>query len=777
MIYSVMVKSKKAQNIGKEADEFKKGQKLLIVESPTKAKTIKQYLGRNFPVVSSMGHVRDLPKSNMGIDIEHGYEPEYVAVAGKTKTVAEIKRLAKKTGGAIMATDPDREGEAIAWHLANVLKLPEKEVERVTFHEITKSAIEEALTKPRKLDIYLIDAQQARRILDRLVGYELSPFLWKKIRYGLSAGRVQSVAVRLVVEREREREAFDIKKFWKLSAFAGQKKPDKMETRLVPEEEKVAGAGLSTGKVELVAGVAQAMPEANVETEEDQASEKALSDYVKNPDLWRFFVVDEGGKAALEKDKAWVETMLKKLSPDVKIEKVVESESSVSPPPPFTTSMLQRASFSRFGYSAKKTMMVAQRLYEAGAITYMRTDSVALSSQALDGARKYINDSLGKEYLPDQARFYKNRQKNAQEAHEAIRPTDISKRELEGKWTPDQKKVYGLIWRRTVACQCNPARVKKWKVQGRAGELKVAGTTSQVVFEGFYKVAGIPLAMSANKSFIPSEGESLFVSLWAGVEGHTPPPPRYTEASLVKALEDYGIGRPSTYASIIDTIVSRGYVARVTRALAPTDSGCVVNDLLVKHFDQIVNYEFTAEMEDELDEIAEGKREWKKVVDDFYKPFKKNLTEKDKTVDKNDVVILGDSDEKCPECNGKMVIRLGRFGKFLSCVKFPECKGMKPVNEAPELDAAFWLKYDEVKKCPKCEGLMTLKTGRFGKFWACEKYPECKGTMPLILKAKCPECGKPLVERKSKKGRPFTGCSGYPDCTYIVKYVRKGKKK
>lgn len=728
-------------------------QKLLIVESPTKARTIKQYLGASFPVISSMGHVRDLPKSKMGIDIANGYEPEYVAVADKSKTVDQIKRMAKKTGGVVMATDPDREGEAIAWHIANVLELSTKGVERVTFHEITKSAIEEALAKPRKIDFNLVDAQQARRVLDRLVGYELSPFLWKKIRYGLSAGRVQSVAVRLVVEREREREAFDIKKFWKLSAFAGKDKTAKMETRIVPELDKTD------------------------ETEAEEVAEKALSDYVKNPDLWRFYVIDEGGKSALDKDKVWVEKMLATLPRDISIEKVTESESSVNPPPPFTTSTLQRAVFSRLGYSAKKTMMIAQRLYEAGAITYMRTDSVALSSQAIDAARSYIDGSLGKEFLPDSPRFYRKTQKLAQEAHEAIRPTVIDKKMLEGgKWTSDQQKVYGLIWRRTVACQCNPARVKKWKVEGMAGKLKVEGSTSEVLFDGFYKVAGTPVTLSANKSFTPKEGESLNVSLWAGVEGHTPPPPRYTDASLIKALEEYGIGRPSTYASIIDTVISRGYVAREARALAPTDSGFVVNDLLVKHFDQIVNYEFTAEMENELDEIAEGKRKWKKVVDDFYKPFKKNLSEKDKTVDKNDVVVLGKSDEKCPECGGKMVIRLGRFGKFLSCVKFPECKGMKPMGDAPELDEEFWKKYAEVKKCPACGGPMTLKTGRFGKFWACEKYPECKSTMPLILKAKCPECGKPLVERKSKKGRPFTGCSGYPDCKYIVKYVRKGKR-
>lgn len=777
-----------------------KKQKLLIVESPTKARTIKQYLGANFPVVSSMGHVRDLPKSKMGIDIEHGFEPEYVTSEGKTKTVAEIKRKAKAAGGVVMATDPDREGEAIAWHLSTVLKLPAEKVERVSFHEITKPAIEAALKEPRTLDLSLVNAQQARRVLDRLVGYELSPFLWKKIRYGLSAGRVQSVAVRLIVEREREREAFESKKFWKISAFAGKDSPGKMGVRLVPEEVSLKGGENENAETEKSA-------------EGDAEGAKELGEFVKNPDLWRFFVMGEEGKSTLDKDQKWVERTLANLSPKIKVEKVVESESHPSPPPPFTTSMLQRASFARFGYSAKKTMMIAQRLYEAGAITYMRTDSVALSSQAVDGARKWINDNLGKEYLPDQARFYKTRQKLAQEAHEAIRPTDMGRRSLEeGKWTSEQKRLYDLIWRRAVACQCNPAIVKKRTLNGVAGgagqsaqgsgdgdagkgrgaegpneevgKLKLVATNSELIFDGFYKVAGIPAAMSAKKSFVPAEGDEVFVHLWAGVEGHTPPPPRYTDASLVKALEDYGIGRPSTYASIIDTIIKRGYVIRAERVptesgrgLAPTDSGFVVNDLLVKHFHDIVDYKFTAEIEDDLDRVAEGKMDWRKLMKEFYGPFKKNLVVKDKSVDKNEVVILGKSDEKCPECGGKMVIRLGKYGKFLSCAKFPECKGMKPLGDGPETDEAFWQKYEAVKKCDKCGGPMTLKIGRFGKFWACEKYPECKNTAPLYLKEKCPECGSALVERKSKKGRPFIGCSGYPKCKYIKKSPRKASRK
>lgn len=738
--------------------EKKSKKKLLIVESPTKAKTIKQYLGSDFPVVSSMGHVRDLPKSKIGIDVKRGFEPEYETSIDKTKVISEIKRKAKSAGGVVMATDPDREGEAIAWHLSTVLGVPENKIERVAFHEITKSAIEEALTSPRKLDMNLVNAQQARRVLDRLVGYELSPFLWRKIRYGLSAGRVQSVAVRLIVERERERSAFDSRTFWKLSAFAGRQKPKKVDVCVAP------------------------LDSADNKGASDSVAEKA-EECTKNLHLWRFFVTDDRGQSVFEKDKEWVGKTLSSLGSAITIERVTETQSNVSAPPPFTTSMLQRASFARFGYSAKKTMMVAQRLYEAGAITYMRTDSVALSSQAVDGARKWISDNLGAEFLPDHANFYKNRQKLAQEAHEAIRPTDMSKRSLdEKKWSAEQKKLYDLIWRRTTACQCKPAVVGKVTVIGRAGDSKtqkgvlLKAVDSSVVFSGFYKVAGTPATLSASREFVPTEGELLNVHVWAGVEGKTNPPPRYTDASLVKALEEYGIGRPSTYASIIDTVIKRGYVNREERSLAPTDSGMVVNDLLVKHFDQIVDYKFTAEIEDDLDKIAEGTIEWKKLMKEFYEPFKKNLKEKEKSVDKSKVVVLGKSDEKCPECKGKMVIRLGRYGKFLSCAKFPECKGMKPLGDGPQEDEEFWKKYKAVKKCEKCGGPMTLKIGRFGKFWACSKYPECKSTAPLYLKEKCPECGAPLVERKSKKGRPFTGCSGYPKCKFIKKYkAKKGK--
>lgn len=707
---------------------------LLVVESPTKAKTIKKFFGSDFPVVSSMGHVIDLPKSKLGVDLEKGFEPQYQTIRGKGKVITEIKRVAKKEDGVLMATDPDREGEAIAWHLANALDLPKEKIGRIVFHEITKNAINDAMQKQKKIDKDLVDAQQARRILDRLVGYKLSPFLWKKIRYGLSAGRVQSVAVRLVVERERERDAFESKTYWAIRCFAGQDKPKDVERLAISEAKKTENT-------------------------------KALKDEAA---LWVFKVLAKGASDKFEEDKEWAKKKIEFLPDTIKVESVESIDGKVSPPPPFMTSTLQRAAFNLYGFSAKRTMRLAQRLYEAGHVTYMRTDSVKLSKIALKNIRSWIEENLGKKYLPKEARFYRTRQKLAQEAHEAIRPTRFKQETLSGKFNQDHKKLYSLIRARTIASQCEQAKVKRWTVKCSAKEDKLLGKHSELMFDGFYKVSGVPKQFKDKKTFIPTEDEVLNVHRWTGVEGHVPPPPRYTEASLVKELEKNGIGRPSTYASIIDTIINRGYVQREDRALAPTDNGYVVNDLLAAHFPKIVDLKFTAGMEDKLDDIAEGKAKWKKVLADFYDPFIKNLERKEKEVNKEDIVVLEESDEKCPTCGGPMVVRLGKYGKFLSCKKFPECKGMKPFEEDAVGDE-FWEKYEAMEKCPECGGPMTIKTGRFGKFWACEKYPECKITAPLLLKEKCPQCGSSLVERKSRRGSNFIGCSGYPGCRFIKK--------
>lgn len=722
--------------------------RLLIVESPTKAKTVKKFLGEDFSVVSSQGHVRDLPKSKMGVDVEHNFQPEYEISPRKRLVIKKIKEEAKKGSGVVMATDPDREGEAIAWHLSQILRLPEEKVDRIVFHEITKSAIEEALSNPRKIDMNLVDAQQARRILDRLVGYELSPFLWRKVRYGLSAGRVQSVAVRLIVEREREIRAFKAVPFWRMFAYAGREKPSELRRFVLPEKNVKCPHG------DII---------------------KELNDSTK---LWRFLILKKDGSST-EKDKwnvskKWVSEKIGSFSDRIVIERVTERERRVYPLPPFITSTLQRAAFLHLGFSTLKTMKLAQQLYEAGLITYIRTDSVKLSEKALSAIRAWIANNMGKEYLPEKPRQYKTVQKLAQEAHEAIRPTDISIEKIDAKFSEDHKKLYLLIRNRALASQVKEAVVNRIIVDAKPvsgdGQPEVEtlqAKLDQLVFDGFYRILGVPFFFSKRKDFIPVEGEVLYVDTWAGIEGHTDPPPRYTEASLVKALEKYGIGRPSTYAPIIDTIIKRGYVIRDGSFLAPSDNGSVVNDLLVKHFQDIVDVKFTAKMEDKLDDIAKGEEKWVEVVKRFYGPFKANLEAKEKEVDKKDVTVLGESEEKCPECGSRMVIKISKHGKFLSCSRFPVCKGMKPMGM--EIDEEFKKKYENVEKCDKCGAKVILKTGKFGRFWACENYPKCKFTAPLKLLEKCPKCDSALVEKRSNKGRLFIGCSNYPRCRYVKK--------
>ena len=692
----------------KNTKEYKN---LLIVESPAKAKTINRYLGDDFKVMATVGHVIDLPKSELGVDVEKGYKPLYQVIHGKRKILQELKRALPEQGNVYLAMDPDREGEAIAWHVQEYLKL--KDAKRVSFHEITKDAILQAIKSPSSVNEDLVEAQKARRVLDRLYGYKLSELLWKKIWYGLSAGRVQSVALRLVVEREEEREAFKPEEFWDFLVEVS-KDGEKLKIKLIKRDGK------------------KYIPKKEQEVRE---IEEMLDNYA-------YKVVD-----------------------------IVKKEIKRNPYPPYTTSTLQQSANNVLGFSAKKTMTLAQRLYQAGYITYMRTDSVYLAQKAIKEIREVIADKYGKQYLPEKERYYKNKAKNAQEAHEAIRPTDFSFDS--SKLSSDEAKLYNLIWKRAVSSQMNPEIVEDLNIYfepdaGLKYKFTFLAKGQKIIFDGFRVVYGTAKEDEAIQYISNIKLGDIFKKERFLIEQKfTQPPARYTEASLVKKLESLGIGRPSTYATIISTILDRKYVEREKKFLFPTDIGRVVAHFLKGNFTQLVDYQYTANVEDSLDEIAKGKEKYIPFLDSQYKPLMENIQKAEKNVKKEDVVVLGDSDEKCPICGAKMVIKLGKYGKFLSCSRFPECKGMKDINgEGVELD---FNKYLKVEKCPKCESKMILKNGKFGKFWACENYPECKTTMPLLLNEKCPECGRNLVEKKSRWGKTFKGCSGYPECKYIKK--------
>ncbi|MCK4919188.1 MAG: type I DNA topoisomerase [Candidatus Pacebacteria bacterium] len=716
--------------------------KLIIVESPTKAKTITKFLGKEYIVKSSFGHLRDLPKSKLGVDPENNFEPEYVIGDRSKKKVSELKKYAKECDEIILASDEDREGEAIAWHLAQILNLEgfgngkkEMKYRRIVFHEITKSAIEEALKNPREIDINLVDAQQARRILDRLVGYKLSPLLWKKIRYGLSAGRVQSVAVRLICEKEEEINKFNPEEYWSIEAMLqknstqenGANNDTEIKSRLV----KIAG---------------KSVPKIGIKTQKD--AEK---------------IKDDLEKASYE------------------IEKITKKETKKNPLPPFTTSTLQQASSNRFGYSAKQTMMIAQQLYEgialgdkghSGLITYMRTDSLNLSKSSLESADKFITKKFGKEY--SERRFFKTKSKGAQEAHEAIRPAnpELEPESIKEFLDSKQFKLYELIWQRMIASQMASAITDSTTIDILADDkytLRANGST--IKFEGFLKV----YPSKSEEIILPelSEKEKLNLLKIISEQHFTQPPARYNEASLIKILEELGIGRPSTYAPTISTIQSRGYVEKIEKRLHPQEIGTLVNKLLVQHFPEIVDLKFTAKMEEDLDQVAENKKDWIKILDDFYKPFNKNLMEKDKEIDKKELTEEK-TDEKCEKCGSPMIIKLGRFGKFMACTNYPDCKTTKQIGEEKDLAEEF---SDE--KCEKCGKPMTVKRGRFGTFLGCSGYPECK-TIKSIAKStgtKCPQCNKnDIVEKKSKAGRTFFACSGYPDCKFALWSKPTGEK-
>jgi DNA topoisomerase-1 len=755
---------------------------LVIVESPAKAKTIGKYLGKNYVVKASLGHIKDLPKKDLAVDVEHGFEPTYVIIEGKKKLIQELKQAAKKSDAIYLAADPDREGEAICYHLQEELanKKNGSRVYRVMFNEITKNAIRKAFETPSQVDRRLVDAQQARRVLDRLVGYKISPLLWDKVRRGLSAGRVQTVAVRLIVEREREIRAFEKREYWTIDAHLGAKKPPALVARLIRRNDEA------------------------VEIANQAAAEALLAQLADAPYVVR---------------------------------SVTTREKKRNPVPPFITSTLQQEAARKLRFSVKRTMGLAQRLYEGvalgkegptGLITYMRTDSTRVSEEALREARAFIGERYGKEYLPESANIYRSK-KDAQDAHEAIRPTsvDLTPESVEQYLAEDEMKLYRLIWMRFVASQMMPAVFDQTTIdvaaRGKDGaEYMFRATGSVPRFDGFLKV------YEEGKDQRDEEDEELKHKLPAVAEGEalklrsldpeqhfTEPPPRYNEATLVKKLEADGVGRPSTYASIISTIQDRGYVRKEGGKFLPTELGMVVNDLLVASFDNIFDIKYTARMEGELDEIEEGKIDWRDAIREFYEKFKDDLSHAEENmedikrmekptglmcekcgkplvikwgkhgsfigcsgypectntrelvVDLPDVdtANLGeqDSEEYCENCGRPMVLKRGRFGTFYACSGYPDCKTTRRIGgEEKKPDVPL----DET--CPQCGSNLVLKHGRFGEFTACSNYPNCKYVKQKTIGVKCPECGEgEIIERRSRRGKTFFGCNRYPDCKFV----------
>jgi DNA topoisomerase I len=724
---------------------------LVIVESPAKAKTINKYLGKDYEVEASLGHIKDLPKSKLGVDIDGDFSTEYVVIPGKEKVVARLKKLAKGAAAIYLAPDPDREGEAIAAHLADELsdgagrkKKGGTPVHRVTFNEITKKAVQEAFQHPREIDRNLVDAQQTRRVLDRIVGYQVSPLLWDKVRRGLSAGRVQTVALRLIVEREREIKAFDKKEYWTIDAHLAAAKPPAFDARFV---------GRGDEKTE-------------VHNEEESKKIVAALDQA----LWS-------------------------------VRNIEKKERRRSPAPPFTTSKLQQDASRKLRFSVKRAMIIAQRLYEGvelgdegsvGLITYMRTDSVQVSNDALAEVRQMIDSAYGKDFLPEQPNAYKSR-KAAQEAHEAIRPTSVARHpdEIKKYLQEDEYKVYKLIWQRFVASQMTPAVFDQTgvdieaKAANESFTFRVTG--SVLKFEGFLKVyeeskEGKDEEDEALKHKLPplEIGQRLTLRELKPEQHFTEPPPRYNEASLVKELEERGIGRPSTYATILSTIQERQYVTKTGGKFLPTEIGLVVTDLLVENFADIFDPQYTARLEEELDEIEEGKEKWTDALGEFYKKFEKDLRYAEKHME-NIKRMEKPTEEKCERCSSPLVLKWGKHGSFFACSAYKKddpnsCTFTKenPVN-LPDLDTAEMPETAQEEYCENCGRVMVLKRGRFGQFMACTGYPDCKTTRRLDqakrvpdvpLEEICPQCSRNLILRHGRYGE-FISCSGYPSCKYI----------
>ncbi len=733
----------------KAAPKPKGGPNLVVVESPAKAKTIKKYLGRAYDVKASVGHVKDLPKSKMGVDLDGDFTPQYDVIKGKAKVLSDIKRAAQKADHVFLATDPDREGEAIAWHISEELGAEggDDRVRRVLFHEITKSAIQKAIAEPLALDRRKFDSQQARRILDRVVGYQISPILWRKVRRGLSAGRVQSVAVRLVVEREREIDAFVPVEYWTVDAELAAALPPEFRAK-----------------------------------------------------LWRW----DGQKADV-KGEAQAKIVVAEVEhATFTVSSVDKKERRRNPPPPFTTAKLQQEAANRLGFSPKKTMTLAQKLYEGielgeegatGLITYMRTDAVRLSNEAIEGVRAHIAQTYGKDHLPESPNLFKAK-KAAQEAHEAIRPTSL-------EWTPDRVapffdamgerdmyRLYELIWNRFVACQMVPAVYDQTTADIAAGRATFRATGSILKFAGYLAVYGAKPPeeeagaeeekkdengnaaedRKAEERQLPplEQGMALRLVKLLPEQHFTQPPPRFNESSLVKEMEERGIGRPSTYAAILDTIQEKGYVEKVERNFKPTHLGLLVTDELVKSFPREMDIAFTAGMEEKLDEIEEGSAGWQAVLRDFYGKFKEDVAKAEITmrdVKRQEIA----TEHVCEKCGKPMVIKWGRMGEFLACSGYPECRNT--MNFRREEGRIVPEKEEEVPvedKCPQCGAPMVMKRGRFGRFLACTRYPECKGTKPLSIGVTCPKgCGGYITEKRSRRGKTFYGCSSYPNCDFV----------
>ena len=692
---------------------------LLIVESPAKAKTIAKFLGKNYTVKASVGHVRDLPKSKLGIDVENNFEPNYITIRGKGDVIKELKKEAKKADNVYLATDPDREGEAISWHLAKILNLDENKEIRIEFNEITKDAIKKASKNPRKINVDLVDAQQARRVLDRLVGYNISPLLWKKIEKGLSAGRVQSVALKLVIDREREIMDFVPEEYWTLE----------LEVKKLKKKFTAKYVGiLKDSKVSKV----------KIKNEEE------INEILNSLDKERILVY-----------------------------KTEKTKSYSKPSAPFTTSTLQQEANRRLNFPARKTMMVAQQLYEGinikgegsvGLVTYIRTDSFRLSDEAITSSKDYIISNYDDKYYMQRTFLKSKKNENkVQDAHEAIRPTSVFRNpeHIKDSLTSDQYKLYSLIWKRFVACQMSDAEydVTKALLNGNGNMFEASGKALK--FDG-YKAVYKYTDESESKLLPDLENDEFLEINKIDPEQHfTQPPARYTEASLIKDLEERGIGRPSTYAPTITTITSREYVVKDKGSLFPTDMGFLVTEMMEKYFSQIVNEKFTAEMENNLDEVASGKVGWHEVIKEFYKDFKTELDIAEKEME--EIEIKDEvSDVKCENCGEFMVIKKGRYGKFLACPNYPECKNTKPLGgkEAAE-------ETNEV--CEICGSKMLKRKGRYGEFLACSNYPSCKNTKPIVktIDVDCPKCGGKIAVKFSKAGRRFFGCTNYPDCNFM----------
>lgn len=693
---------------------------LLIVESPAKAKTIGKFLGPNYTVKASVGHVRDLPKSKLGIDVDNNFEPNYITIRGKGDVIKELKKEAKKADNVFLATDPDREGEAISWHLAKILKLDESKNIRIEFNEITKKAIKDASKNPRKINVDLVDAQQARRILDRLVGYNISPLLWKKIEKGLSAGRVQSVALKLIIDREREINNFQTEEYWTL------------DLNLLKSRKKIVAKYYG-----------------------NLQNEKIKKVKIKNEDEVNSIIDSMDNKK-------------------ISVYDIEKHEKSKKPYPPFTTSSLQQEANRKLNFTSKKTMMVAQQLYEGisikgegsvGLVTYIRTDSFRLSDEAMESVKDYILQNFGEQYYF--SRVYTKVKKpdvKVQDAHEAIRPTSLLRdpEKIKENLTADQYKLYNLIWKRFVSCQMADALYNITTITFNSNNNIFKTNGSILVFDGYKKV--YHYSDGTDDKVLPeiNENEELDINKIDKEQHFTQPPSRYNEATLIKAMEVMGIGRPSTYAPTITTITSREYVVKDKGSLLPTDMGFLVTEMLEKYFSTIINNKFTAEMENNLDEIASGKVDWHEIINNFYKEFKVHLDVAEKEMEKIEIKDEV-SDVKCDNCGEFMVIKKGRYGKFLACPNYPECKNTKPLKEKETVE-------ETDIDCDKCGNKMVKRKGRYGAFLACSNYPECKNTKPIIheIDVNCPMCNNKLAIKFNKSGRRFFGCSNYPDCKFIT---------